>query len=145
MSTKNNSYKNRNNFLYYRPNRPVLKGSPQRKGVVIRLRICTPRKPNSARRPVVKLFLSSKRKTIAHIPGSGHSLKRYSKVIISGVGPRDLPGVHYTCVRGKFDCEPIHRKTKRRSIYGVKLPAILKTYVRKKLREVANKKCELII
>jgi len=138
LSTVLNKIKNLKNRRYYRPKRPVLKGSPQRKGVVIRLRICTPRKPNSARRPVVKLFLSSKRKTIAHIPGSGHSLKRYSKVMISGVGPKDLPGVHYTCIRGKFDCESILRKTKRRSIYGVKLPAIQKVYIRKKLRELNN-------
>lgn len=136
MATKGNKIKNINNFLYYRPKRPVLKGSPQRKGNVIRLRICTPRKPNSARRPVVKLFLTSKRKTIAHIPGSGHNLKRYSKVLISGVGPKDLPGVHYTCIRGHFDCEPLDKKTKRRSIYGVKLPALLKTHVRRKLREL---------
>lgn len=139
MATVQNKIKNKNNFLYYRPRRPVLKKSPQRKGVVIRLRICTPRKPNSARRPVVKLFLSSRRKTIAHIPGSGHSLKRYSKVLISGVGPKDLPGVHYTCIRGKFDCEALVKKTKRRSIYGVKIPPLLKTYVRRKLRELYGK------
>jgi small subunit ribosomal protein S12 len=138
MATTLNKIKNLSNKLYYRPRRPVLKKSPQRKGVVIRLRICTPRKPNSARRPVVKLFLSSKRKTIAHIPGSGHSLKRYSKVIISGVGPKDLPGVHYTCIRGKFDCESLIKKTKRRSIYGVKLPPTQKVYIRKKLRELNN-------
>lgn len=139
MATSGNKIKNKNNKLYYRPRRPVLKKSPQRRGVVIRLRICTPRKPNSARRPVVKLFLSSKRKTIAHIPGSGHSLKRYSKVMISGVGPKDLPGVHYSCIRGKFDCEPLFKKTKRRSIYGVKLPPLLKTHVRRKLRELGGK------
>lgn len=139
MATCGNKIKNINNVLYYRPNRPVLKGSPQRMGVVMRLRICTPRKPNSARRPVVKLFLSSKRKTIAHIPGSGHSLKRYSKVMINGVGPKDLPGVHYTCIRGKFDCEPLFKKTKRRSIYGVKKPALLKTHVRRKLKKLQNK------
>ena len=136
MSSVHNKVKNVKNKLYYRPRRPVLKGSPQRRGVVIRLRICTPRKPNSARRPVVKLLLSSRRKTIAHIPGSGHSLKRYSKVMISGVGPKDLPGIHYTCIRGKFDCEAITRKTKRRSIYGVKLPPLKRTYVRRKLREL---------
>jgi len=136
LATKRSKIKNKSNFLYYRPKRPVLKGSPQRRGVVMRARICTPRKPNSARRPVVKVFLSSKRKTIAHIPGSPHSLKRYSKVMVSGVGPHDLPGVHYTCIRGKLDCEPLFLKTKRRSIYGVKLPPLKKTHVRRKLREL---------
>ncbi len=138
MATFNNKLKNKNNFVYRRPKRPVLKGSPQRRGVVIRARICTPRKPNSARRPVVKLMLSSRRKTVAHIPGSGHSLKRYSKVLIAGVGPKDLPGVNYTCVRGYLDCEPCFYKTKRRSVYGVKKPPMEKTYVRKKLRELYN-------
>jgi len=33
---------------------PLLKIKPQVKGVVIRCRIMTPRKPNSARRPIVK-------------------------------------------------------------------------------------------
>lgn len=136
MATKNQKVKKKNIKLYYRPTRPVLKGSPQRKGVVMRLRICTPRKPNSAKRPCVKLRLTSKRRTIAHIPGSGHTLRRYSKVLISGQGPKDLPGVHYTCIRGKFDCEPLSHKTKRRSIYGVKLPAEKKVYIRKSLREL---------
>lgn len=140
MATFNQRLKKINDFLYYRPRRPVLKGSPQRRGVVIRLRICTPRKPNSARRPVVKTMLSSRRKTIAHIPGSGHSIKRYSKIFVSGVGPRDLPGVHYTCIRGKLDLEPCSRKTKRRSIYGVKLPALQRTHVRRKLRELISVK-----
>lgn len=136
MATFGQRLKKKNEFLYYKPRRPVLKKSPQRRGVVIRLRICTPRKPNSARRPVVKSMLSSRRKTIAHIPGSGHSLKRYSKIWVSGVGPRDLPGVHYTCIRGKMDLEPCFKKTKRRSIYGVKLPPIKRTHVRRKLREL---------
>lgn len=42
--------------------RPKFNGSPQRKGIVLRLRICTPRKPNSARRPVVKAMLSTGKK-----------------------------------------------------------------------------------
>jgi ribosomal protein S12 len=56
--------------------------------------------------------------------------------MISGVGPKDLPGVHYTCIRGKLDCEALTQKTRRRSIYGVKLPALKKTYIRRKLREL---------
>jgi len=139
MATLNQRRKNFNKHIYRRPGRPVLKGSPQRRGVVIRLRICTPRKPNSAKRPVVKLFLTTKRKTIAHIPGSGHTLRRHSRVLISGVGARDLPGVNYTCIRGKYDCDSISTKTKRRSIYGVKLPADKKTHVRRRLREMIKK------
>jgi len=45
--------------------KPKLNGSPQRRAVVLRLRICTPRKPNSARRPAVKLRLSTKKKSFS--------------------------------------------------------------------------------
>ena len=139
-ATVSNRLKNANSRCYYRPRRPILKGSPQRRGLVIRLRVATPRKPNSARRPVVKALISSGRKTIAHIPGSGHSLRRYSKIIICGVGARDLPGVNYTCVRGRLDFEPLRSKTKRRSIYGVPRDPLKVTYVRKKFRELVNAK-----
>ena len=59
------TFNQRINTFYKRPLRnkkPKLNKGPQKKGVVLRLRICTPRKPNSARRPVVKLKLSTKKK-----------------------------------------------------------------------------------
>ena len=116
--------------------RPKLNFSPQRKGTVLRLRICTPRKPNSARRPIVKAMLSTKKKALSHIPGSGHTLKRHSKVLIEGVGARDLPVVNYTCIRGVYDFEPLYRKKKRRSIYGVKLLSDMRTHVRRIYRNL---------
>ena len=134
--TTGNRIKKMHSRRYYKPKRPILKGSPQRRGLVIRLRIATPRKPNSARRPVVKLFASSKKSTIAHIPGSGHTLRRYSKIIISGVGARDLPGVNYSCIRGLLDFDALRHKTKRRSIYGVPRDPLKVTYVRRKFREL---------
>ena len=136
MATKNQQIKKLNKYIYYKPKRPKLKNSPQRRGVVLRLRICTPRKPNSARRPVVKLKLSSKLKALAHIPGSGHNLRRYSKVLICGTGARDLPVVNYTCLRGVYDFSPLYHKKKRRSIYGVPRPAELKTHIRRKFRNI---------
>ncbi len=116
--------------------RPKFNGSPQRKGVVLRLRICTPRKPNSARRPVIKTMLSTQKKALAHIPGSGHSLKRHSRSLIKGVGARDLPVVNYTCIRGVYDFEPLKGKRRRRSIYGLKLPSDLKNHVRRCIRNL---------
>lgn len=95
---------------------------PQLKGWVIKPRIVTPRKPNSARRSVVKTFLSNKKKIIAYIPGVGHNLRRYSTVLIRGGGARDLPNVSYTVIRGCFDLHGLIKKSKRRSIYGVKWP-----------------------
>jgi small subunit ribosomal protein S12 len=116
--------------------RPKFNTSPQRKGVVLRLRICTPRKPNSARRPVVKAMLSTQKKALSHIPGAGHSLKRHSRTLIKGVGARDLPVVNYTCIRGVYDFEPLYKKRRRRSIYGVKLASDLKTHVRRCIRNL---------
>lgn len=127
----------KNKKKYYRPRRPILKGSPQRRGLVIRVRVATPKKPNSARRPVAKALITSRRRAIMHVPGKGHSLRRYSKILIHGVGARDLPCVNYSCIRGHLDFEPLRYKTKRRSIYGVPRDPSKITYVRRKLREAA--------
>lgn len=116
--------------------RPKFDGSPQRKGIVLRLRICTPRKPNSARRPVVKAMLSTQKKALSHIPGAGHSLKRHSRTLIKGVGARDLPVVNYTCIRGVYDFEPLRGKRRRRSVYGLKLASDLRTHVRRSIRNL---------
>jgi small subunit ribosomal protein S12 len=112
----------------------ILFNRPQIKGVVIRVRITTPRKPNSARRPVVKVLLSNKKQRVAHIPGKGHNLRKHSEVLISGVGARDLPGVHFSCIRGVYDLSPVVGKVRRRSIYGVKRPDSLKKKLRRKFR-----------
>jgi small subunit ribosomal protein S12 len=113
---------------------PILSEQPQIKGVVLRPRITTPRKPNSARRPVVKALLSNKKQRLAHIPGKGHNLRKHSEVLISGVGARDLPGVHFSCIRGLYDFAPVFGKIRRRSIYGVKKADVLKKKLRKKFR-----------
>jgi small subunit ribosomal protein S12 len=113
---------------------PILNNRPQIKGVVIKVRITTPRKPNSARRPVVKVLLSNKLQRVAHIPGKGHNLRKHSEVLISGVGARDLPGVHFSCVRGVYDLSSVVGKVRRRSIYGTKKPDVLKKKLRRKFR-----------
>ena len=118
--------------------KPKLNMAPQKKGIVLRLRICTPRKPNSARRPAVKLKLSTKKKALAHIPGSGHNLRKFSKVLVNGNAARDLPVVNYTCIRGVYDFAPLTGAKKRRSIYGLKLDSSLKMHVRRKFRNLVN-------
>jgi len=112
----------------------ILGDRPQISGVVTKVRIATPRKPNSARRPVVKVLLSNKKQRVVHVPGKGHNLRKHSEVLVSGVGARDLPGVHYSCIRGVYDLVPVSGKTRRRSIYGVKRPDILKKKLRRKFR-----------
>ena len=134
MATKIQSVKCLTRPIYKKLNKPKLLYSPQRKTVILRLRICTPRKPNSARRPVIKGFMSSKKKVLAYIHGSGHTLKRHSRVLIRGGGARDLPVVNYSCIRGVYDFEP-KKVRRRRSIFGLKKPMELRTHIRRKFRD----------
>ena len=93
---------------------------PQKRGQIMRIRITTPRKPNSARRKTAKVKLRNKKTPITYIRGKGHTLKRFSTVLLMGQGPKDLPGVYSRCIRGKFDFLPLYHKIRRRSIYGVR-------------------------
>lgn len=136
MSTKNQTLYS-TKFRKKKKNRAsILKEFPQFKAVVLRIRIATPKKPNSARRPVCRLSLSKDKNlsAVAHIPGGKHTLRKHSVVLVSGVGARDLPGVNYTCVRGLHDFSGSMSKNRRRSIYGIKLPDTLKTKLRRKFR-----------
>lgn len=109
---------------------------PQVRGSVARVRILTPKKPNSARRPIAKVKLVNKRRATAHIPGIGHTLKKHSTVLIRGRGARDLPGVQYTCSRGVYDLHGVVGKRRRRSVYGVARPLALRNKLRRKLRKI---------
>lgn len=71
----------------------------------------------------------------AHLPGIGHTLKKYSKVLIRGRGPRDLPGVGYSCIRGVLDFIGLDKKKRRRSIYGSKPVGDYIKIMRKKYRK----------
>lgn len=104
--------------------------------MVVRARILTPRKPNSAKRPVAKVRIKRRGRLTAHIPGVGHNLRRHSAVLVRGGGARDLPGVWYTCIRGVHDFAGLHRKIRRRSIYGARRPKHLITKKRRKFRHI---------
>jgi small subunit ribosomal protein S12 len=108
---------------------------PQVRGVVMRTRIATPRKPNSARRPIAKIVLVNKNRVTAHIPGVGHNLKRYASTLVCGGGARDLPGVRFTCIRGVYDLAGTAFKKNRRSIYGIKQLEQYKNKIRRKFRQ----------
>jgi small subunit ribosomal protein S12 len=112
---------------------PALINCPQVKGTVKRPRIVTPRKPNSARRPVAKVMLNNYNRVTAHIPGVGHNIRAHSSVLVRGGGARDLPGVRYSCIRGVYDFASLNKK-KRRSIYGAKKPLVHGRKIRRKLR-----------
>lgn len=115
---------------------PALIQCPQVRGSVVRVRILTPKKPNSARRPVAKIKLVNKKRVTAHIPGIGHTLKKHSDVLIRGGGARDLPGVPYSCCRGVYDLHGVVGKRRRRSIYGVQKPYNERKKLRRKLRKL---------
>lgn len=101
---------------------PALEGSPQKKGVCIRVYTTTPKKPNSALRKVAKVRLSNGREVIAYIPGEGHNLQEHSVVLVRGGRVKDLPGVKYHIVRGVHDTAGVDGRRSSRSLYGTKRP-----------------------
>ena len=100
----------------------ALRYSPQRKGVCVRIFTTSPKKPNSAVRKISRVRLSDGLIVTAAIPGHGHNLQKHSVVLIRGGRTRDVPGVRYKLIRGKYDLdtkEHIDRKNAR-SKYGIK-------------------------
>jgi small subunit ribosomal protein S12 len=99
-----------------------LKSCPQKKGICIEIRnSVSPKKPNSAKRKVAKVKLSTGKHIIAAIPGQGHNLQKYSVVMVRGGRARDIPGVRYKLIKGRYDFSLFERikRTKRRSKYGL--------------------------
>lgn len=94
--------------------------SPFKRGVVLSVRTMTPRKPNSALRKVARVRLSNKHEITAYIPGEGHELAEHSIVIVRGGTVKDLPGVKYQVVRGKYDTSGVVGRKTSRSRYGTK-------------------------
>jgi small subunit ribosomal protein S12 len=100
---------------------PALNKCPQKKGICIRAFLTNPKKPNSAVRKVARLTLSTGRRVTAYIAGKGgHNIQKHSAVLVRGGRVRDLPGVRYKIVRGKYDLNPVPRRVRARSKYGIK-------------------------
>ena len=59
---------------------PALEGSPQKRGVCIRVYTTTPKKPNSALRKVARVRLTNGFEVTSYIPGVGHNLQEHSVV-----------------------------------------------------------------
>jgi small subunit ribosomal protein S12 len=95
--------------------------SPQKRGVVTLVKTMTPKKPNSALRKVARVKLSNKVEVTAYIQGIGHSLSEHGIVLVRGGRVKDLPGVKYHIVRGKFDLLGVDGRKSSRSKYGAKL------------------------
>jgi small subunit ribosomal protein S12 len=99
---------------------PALASCPQKKGLCLKIFTRTPKKPNSAIRKLTRLKLSSGIKVNAYIPGEGHNLQEYSNVLIRGGRVKDLPGIKYHLVRGKYDFVGLKTRKTSRSKYGTK-------------------------
>ena len=96
--------------------------SPQKLGVCTLVKTMTPKKPNSALRKVARVRLSNKVEVTAYIQGEGHNLSEHSIVLVRGGRVKDLPGVKYHIIRGKFDCAGVEKRMTSRSKYGAKKP-----------------------
>ncbi|XP_063721746.1 small ribosomal subunit protein uS12m-like [Symsagittifera roscoffensis] len=93
----------------------AMKGNPQRKGIIVKLLIKKPKKPNSANRKCAYVRLADGSHVYAYIPGIGHSLQEHNVVLIQGGGPQDVPYVYCSVIRGKLDCPlPAHKIKKKK-------------------------------
>jgi small subunit ribosomal protein S12 len=99
---------------------PALQGCPQKRGVVTRVYIVEPKKPNSANRRVIRVKLTNGMSVSAYDPGEESNLTEHANVL-----------VRYHIVRGALDSKgadgptstsPTDKKYRNvsRSKYGVK-------------------------
>lgn len=107
-------------FFNARERRTKELASPQKRGVCVLVKTMTPKKPNSALRKVARVRLSNKQEVTAYIPGEGHNLAEHSIVLIRGGRVKDLPGVKYHIIRGKYDTLGVEGRQKGRSKYGTR-------------------------
>ncbi len=94
--------------------------SPYKRGVVTIVKTMTPKKPNSALRKIARVRLSNKTEVTAYIPGIGHNIAEHGIVLVRGGRVKDLPGVKYHIVRGKYDAGGVQNRKQGRSKYGSK-------------------------
>jgi len=133
------------NFRYYKRTKkkpysdtPKLYKNPQIKGVVKKLGIMTPKKPNSALRHILRINIyKTKKKLISRIQGDDRWPVKFNRVLVEGGRANDLPTVRYTAIRGKYDVLGFFMaKKKRRSIYGARRPEGYTTHIRRKFRKL---------
>ena len=103
--------------------RSVKTTNPQKRGVCTVVKTMTPKKPYSALRKVARVRLSNKMEVTAYIMGEGHTLAEHSVVLVRGGRVKDLPGVKYHIIRGKYDTTGVENRKTSRSKYGVKKSA----------------------
>jgi small subunit ribosomal protein S12 len=95
--------------------------NPFKRGVVTIVKTMTPKKPNSALRKIARVRLSNKTEVTAYIGGIGHNIAEHGIVLVRGGRVKDLPGVKYHIIRGKFDAGGVENRKQGRSKYGAKV------------------------
>lgn len=121
MPTSNQLWLRPRDRAVYKTRTVALKKRPQRRGVCLRVLVMSPKKPNSANRRIAKVrFFKPKARITVHIPGIGHNLQKHGQVLVRGGRAKDLPGVKYRLIRGKFDLSALVHRRQGRSKYGMK-------------------------
>jgi small subunit ribosomal protein S12 len=120
MSRIKQLLKKRRTQKYRRLKAPALQKCPQKKGICLKVYTMTPKKPNSAIRKVARIQFSNKLRLVTYIPGIDHNLQEHGIVLIRGGRVKDLPGVRYHLIRGKYDLSSVITRKKKRSKYGTK-------------------------
>ncbi|HRX64098.1 MAG TPA: 30S ribosomal protein S12 [Candidatus Absconditabacterales bacterium] len=103
-------------------NKKTSNPAPFKRGVCLKVGVMGPKKPNSAQRKFAKVRLSNGAEVLAYIPGQSHTLQEHSVVLVRGGRVKDLPGVKYHIIRGKYDANPVPERKQSRSLYGAKRP-----------------------
>ena len=103
-------------------NKKVEQPAPFKRGVCLKVSVMGPKKPNSAQRKFAKVRLSNGAEVLAYIPGEKHGRQEHSVVLVRGGSVKDLPGVRYHIVRGKYDANAVANRQQSRSLYGAKRP-----------------------
>lgn len=130
MSTINQLIRRGRDVKKIRLKAPALKGAPVKSGVVLRVYVMTPKKPNSAKRCVCRVRLTTGMEVTVYVPGEKNRLQEHAHVLVRGGRVKDLPGVRYHIVRGTLDCSSAigpsqtnnKERNQSRSKYGVKKP-----------------------
>jgi len=99
---------------------PALSRCPQKRGVVLQVKVVSPKKPNSALRKVARVRLTNGREVTCYIPGIDHNLQDHSIVLVRGGKVKDLANVRYHIVRGTLDSAGVENRRQARSKYGAK-------------------------
>ena len=120
MPTRNQLVRSNRKPKVYKCKTPALEGSPQKRGVCVKVYTTTPKKPNSALRKVAKVRLGNGYEVVCYIPGEGHNLQEHSVVLVRGGRVQDLPGVRYKIIRGALDTQGVKDRKHARSRYGAK-------------------------